>query len=129
MSRYLCQNLTCDQNYIQVKQFHNRNYFVCPLLHIGYVKHILINQSRSNIFAVIQRQSQKMGKKYHTFGTVTIQVLHKKWCGSFLCFPIMCLYVLSSVLGCPFQYPYQNRELNIFLMHIINVFCVCIVFY
>jgi len=73
---------------------------------------MLINQSRSNMFAVVQRQSQKMErKKYHTFGTFTVQVLHKKWCGSLLCFPIRCLYVLSSVLWCPLKYPHKNRVL------------------
>ena len=49
---------------------------------------------------------------------------------SFLSCPIVCLYVLSSVLWCPLRYPHKNYVRFVFtsscLIHVICV-CLCIV--
>ena len=52
---------------------------------------------------------------------------------SFLCCPIMCLSVLSSVLWCPLRFPYKNYVRIVFSSSclleyacLIYVFCVCL---
>jgi hypothetical protein len=34
----------------------------------------------------------------------------------FLCYPIMCLYILSSVLWCPLRYPHKNNVISALLL-------------
>ena len=120
--KYLYQNLTSDQNYIQVKQFHNRNQLVCLLLHIGSAKHILINQSRSNMFAVIQRQSQKMERKNTTHSE---QLQYRYFIKS--CVVVFCVFLLCVFT---FLVPCCDVRLNILKkIHILNLFNVCIILY
>jgi len=122
MSRYLCQILTYEQNYMQVNQCHNRNQFVGLLLHIGSVKHILINQSRSNMFAVIQRQSQIMERENTTHSE---QLQYSDFIKS--CVVVFCVFLLCVFT---FLVPCCDVRLNILKkIHILNLFNVCIIFY
>ena len=49
---------------------------------------------------------------------------------SYLCSPIMCLYVLSSVLWCPLRFPHKNDVRFVFtssaVVCLIYVICVCL---
>ena len=56
---------------------------------------------------------------------VTSQIL------SFLCYPIICLNILSSVLRCPLRFPHKNDVLYVIyvcLASYIIVFCFCFIF-
>ena len=44
----------------------------------------------------------------------------------FLCWSIMCLYVLSSVLWCPLRFPYKNDVRFVFTSSCLYVICVCL---
>jgi hypothetical protein len=56
------------------------------------------------------------------------------WCGpviTFLCCPIMCLYVLSSVLWCLLRFPYKTDVKCVFtssclLAGVCNIYVICI---
>ena len=71
-----------------------------------------------------------MNKCFHSSTWVHPQIFDRVCVAhfvSFLCCPIMCLYVLTSVLWCPLRFPYKNDVLFVFTSScLIYVICACL---